>query len=579
VWENTAAKAAEEIQKVANDVKTKSIVLYPYVHLTSSPSSPKAAKRVLAETENLLKARGFGVGHAPFGYYKAFTLKAKGHPLSELSREFSGEPGGTSKTEDAVSGALKAEEMVRSEWFVLTPGGLLESPDKFNFAKHAKLEKFYKYEVAKVRSVPSEPPHSKLMRSLELVDYEQGSDPGNLKFYPKGRLIKSLLEEWVTSKVNAYGGMEVETPIMYDFGHPALKSYLNRFPARQYTIESAKRKFFLRFSACFGQFLEAAGASISYKNLPMRIYELTRYSFRLEKAGELVALRRLRAFTMPDMHTMCRNLEQAREEFLSQFRLCMECMHDIELSRDEYEMAFRCTRDFWEEHKGWVQALAKEYGRPMLVEMWNMRYAYFDPKFEFNFVDGMDKAGALATVQIDHENGERFGIQYTDDDNTRKHPFILHCSPSGAIERVLYALLEKAWLTQKAGGVPSLPVWLSPTQVRLCPINDTFIEDCKKLASELEARQIRADVDDRTESLQKKIRDAELEWVPYIVTFGEKEKQEGKYATRLRETGKVVKLSFEDIANSVREKTDGKPFKALSLPKLLSKRPIFVSRQ
>ena len=117
------------------------------------------------------------------------------------------------------------------------------------------------------------------MRKLELVDYEPGSDPGNFRFFPKGKMIKSLIEEWVGNKMSDYGAMEVETPIMYDYEHPVLKNYLNRFPARQYTMETPEKRVFLRFSACFGQFLIAKDSSISYRNLPMRMYSSSQAGF------------------------------------------------------------------------------------------------------------------------------------------------------------------------------------------------------------------------------------------------------------------------------------------------------------
>ena len=132
-----------------------------------------------------------------------------------------------------------------------------------------------------------------------------------MRFFPNGRLIKSLIERYVTDRVKEYGGYEVETPIMYDSEHPSMVSYFNRFPARQYNIDSDGKKLFLRFAACFGQFLMANHFQMSFKNLPYKLYELTRYSFRREQSGELVGLRRLRAFTMPDCHAFCGDMTQA----------------------------------------------------------------------------------------------------------------------------------------------------------------------------------------------------------------------------------------------------------------------------
>jgi threonyl-tRNA synthetase len=372
--------------------------------------------------------------------------------------------------------------------------------------------------------------------------------------------------------------MEVETPIMYDYDHPALKEYLNRFPARQYTLESAKKKFFLRFAACFGQFLTMAASTISYKDLPMKVFELTRYSFRLEKSGELVGLRRLRSFTMPDMHTFCRDLETAKQEFYNQFKLGMEALKDLELSTEDYEVAIRFTKDFWKENKDFILSLVKLINKPVLIEMWSFRYAYFDPKFEFNFIDSMDKASALTTVQIDHENAKRFGIEYVDEDGKKKNPYILHCSPSGSLERCIYAMLEKAYMKSQKGENATLPLWLSPIQLRLCPVNQDYIEYCEELAKKFEEFNIRVDIDDRNERVEKKVRDAEVEWIPYILVVGRKEKESGQFNVRKRAYKSIEqRMTFEEIVKEINEATRGKPFKELCLPKKVSKRPVFIS--
>jgi len=205
-------------------------------------------------------------------------------------------------------------------------------------SKDDNLKILYEYETVGSRRFTKEPLHIKIMRKQELVDYEPGSDAGNFRWYPKGEMIKNLMEERVTNILLNFGAMKVETPIMYDFNHPALNAYLNRFPARQYTVMSDERKFFLRFSACFGQYLMKHDMQISYKDLPLRLYELTHYSFRREQGGELAGLKRLRAFTMPDMHTLCIDLKQAREEFLKQYQLSIQFMQDIEM---DYERSDR----------------------------------------------------------------------------------------------------------------------------------------------------------------------------------------------------------------------------------------------
>ncbi len=571
--EEVVKKAAEAIREVAQKVNAERIMIYPYAHLSSNLADADTAVNLLKKLEAELS--DFEVHRSPFGWYKAFKISCKGHPLSELSREIGGE------AEAEVTQALKdEEEKVVSYWYILTPEKELVEVEKFDFTGYEKLRKFANYEIAKRRAVDVVPPHVEYMRKLEIADYEPASDSGHIRYYPKGRLIKTLLEQFITRKCIDYGAMEVETPIMYDRNHPTLRRYLERFPARQYIIKGDKREFFLRFAACFGQFLMLSNSTITYRNLPLKIYELTRYSFRKEQRGELVGLRRLRAFTMPDMHTVAKNMEQAKEEFFNQYRLSVEVLKEIGLEPDDYEVAVRVTKDFYEENKDFVHSLVDVLQKPILIEMWDHRFFYFVLKFEFNFVDALDKASALSTVQIDVENAERYGITYVDSDGNEKHPYILHCSVSGAVERVMYALLEKAKYMLDEGKLPMLPVWLSPTQVRIIPVSEKFVDAAIKIADEIAGKGIRVDIDDRNETLGKKVRDAQTEWIPYIAVVGEKEVESGKLAVTVRAEStqkeqKRMEMGIEELAARIKAECEGKPFMPLPLPRLLSLRPSF----
>jgi threonyl-tRNA synthetase len=583
----TAQKAINDIRAFLGKQKVSKILVYPFAHLSSNLSKPSDAFSVIKEMEDYAKQKGIETHRAPFGWNKQFTISIKGHPLAEQARAYTPETAKTEtkttesisetkKEEEPVSAALKAEDTLKSYWHVLQTDGSLVPIEEFKFKGHNNLQKFANYEIKKARAVTVMPPHVPLMKRLEIADYEPGSDPGNIRWYPKGRMIKSLLEQYVTARVQAYGGMEVETPIMYDFNHPSLKSYLNRFPARQYVLKSEDKELFLRFAACFGQFLMAHDAQFSYKQLPIKLYELTRYSFRREKSGEVVGLKRLRAFTMPDCHAMCADLDQAKKEFLIRFDLSLDVLANIGLVKDDYEIAMRFTKDFYAEHKDFIASIAAKFGKPVLAEVWNERFFYFALKWDLNFVDNQDKAAALSTDQIDVENAKRYDITYVDEKGEKQFPLILHCSPSGAIERDIYALLEKAYREQMTGKAPMLPVWLSPTQVRLIPLSDKFLDKVEQLAQQIGSHYIRVDIDDSASTLQKKIREAEQEWVPYIIVVGEKEIESGTLSVRVREfKGKQESLTVEQLIAKVTEKIAGKPYKPLPLPVYLSKRPQF----
>lgn len=569
--ETTVNKAVSELKDYSSKIGNRRVLIYPYAHLSNNLATPEKALETLRILREKCRAEGMEVYTSPFGWTKALSLSVKGHPLAEQFRSIS--PGATGA--GYVPKALMMEEKIRSFWYILTPSGELVPVESFDFSGYDGLRALATYEMAKSRAVSEIPPHVDLMKRLEIADYEPGSDLGNMRWPAKGRLIKSLIEQYVTEKVIEYGGMEIETPIMYDLRHPCLESYLNRFPARQYVVKSDDREFFLRFAACFGQFLMAHDMQISYRHLPVRLYELTRYSFRREKSGELVGLKRLRAFTMPDVHALCADIQQAKEEALRRFDLSVGVLEGIGLTKDDYEMAIRFTRDFYESNRDFVVDLVRRFGKPALVEMWEERFFYFVLKWEFNFIDNLRKASALSTDQIDVENAERYGITYVDQFGNKRHPIILHCSPSGAIERVVYALLEKAYRIYKEGGKPMLPVWLSPTQVRLIPVSDKFVEDCILLCEKLETERIRADVDDRLETVEKKVRDAETEWVPYVIVFGKKEKESNVFQVRDRASNSIRQMTVEELVYEVSSKSAGKPYKKLSLPKRLSQRPSF----
>src|SRR5215204_5467190 len=586
----TIEKAIEEIKSYSENLKVNRLLIYPYSHLSCHLASPKYAFDIIRELETKSRKIINEVNRAPFGWTKSFNIKVKGHPLAENFKVISdmqfpiNGKDETFRKEDLkqhlpdsepVSSALKSEEKQQSLWFILDTNGVLTPLEVFKIEKNSTLKKFLEYETSKRRDIDEQPPHVGLMKKMAIADYEPASDAGNMRYYPKGRLMKSLIEQFVTLKVLEYGGIEVETPIMYDTKHPSMQSYFNRFPARQYNIMSDNKQLFLRFAACFGQFLMAKDFQISYKHLPLKLYELTRYSFRREKSGELVGLRRLRAFSMPDCHAICRDLNQAKEEFLKRLELSITVINELGLStKDDIEMAIRFTEDFYNENKDFINTIVARFGKPIMVEMWKDRFFYFTLKWEFNFIDNSEKAAALSTDQIDVENGSRYNIEFVDEDGSHKNPIILHNSPSGAVERIIYALLERSAKISKAGGIASFPLWLTHTQVRIIPVGKQHTELCEKIATELSSKQIRTDIDDREESVGKKIRESETEWIRYTLVIGDKELQSEKFTLRDRNEKKQRQdVKLEELISEIKSQTNNKPYLPLNLPRNLSNRP------
>lgn len=544
----------KEVIKTNDQVKAENIVLYPYAHLSSSLSSPKVAVQVLKDAEEALNAEGLNVKRVPFGWYKAFEISCKGHPLSELSRTITAEEGDEEEVEKKPS-----------SWSILDGDKIIDIDD-FKF-ENDQLEKLVSYELGTGASDAGEPPHVKLMREKELCDYESASDVGNLKWFPKGRLVRDLLADYVYNLVVDQGAMPIETPIFYDLDNEAINVHAAKFGERQYRTDT-KKNLMLRFACCFGAFRVMADPFITWKNLPAKLYELSTYSFRFEKKGEVVGLKRLRAFTMPDFHSFCADMESTLEEFSKQTDMCIQTGVDLDVN---YEIIFRATKDFYDENKDWMYSIGKKIGKPVLLEILPERKHYWSCKIDFAAIDYLGRPIENPTVQIDVESGKRFDITYLGEDGKEHYPTILHCSPTGSIERVICSLLEKTAieLDEKA---PMLPTWLSPIEVRIITVGEDHKDFANELYDKINAENIRVDVDDRDESVGKKIRNAATEWIPYIFVVGDNEKESGVFSVTVRETGEKVDMTVDELIKEVLDKTKGMPYRGLPLPKDISTR-------
>ena len=554
------ANAADELRDVAGQLNTRRVVLYPYAHLSEDLAGPESAKTVLRNLEAELESE-FDVLRAPFGWYKAFEVSCKGHPLSELSRHVT--PGGD---DDEAPG-----EREPSEWWVLFPDGTASDPVDAKPDVSEDMRAFIADEVeGDTASKGEEPPHVELMAEKELAGYDELSDAGNLRWYPRGKLVRDSLIEYVNDLVVEYGGMPVETPVMYDLGVRAVREHSEKFGERQYRFDSGDRRMMLRFAACFGQFSIMRDMHISANDLPLRIYEMSTYSFRREQQGEVMGLKRQRAFTMPDMHTATRDLAQAREELERQAKLSMRTSEDLGV---EYVPALRVTREFYDDNDGWVDSLVADLDVPVLLEVLPERHHYWSAKIDFAAIDGLGRPIENPTVQIDVESAERFDITYSDGEEER-HPPILHYSPSGGIERVVAALLEKA----ATEDVPRLPTWLSPTQVRFVPVGDEHVAFCDDLVAELESADIRADVDDRDESVGKRIARAETDWVPYYAVVGDRELGGETLKVNVRGEDAERERTLDALHQEIEDDVGDLPRKPRYLPKHVSKHPHFTGR-
>ncbi|MEI6840204.1 MAG: threonine--tRNA ligase [Methanomicrobiales archaeon] len=555
------AQAADEVRKTAGQLAVKNVMLYPYAHLSSDLANPDVAISVLQALERELKV-DFDVKRAPFGWYKSFSLSCKGHPLSELS-----------KTIVPGEGApIKVKSSVTHEFFVMTPDG--KRHDVSGYKDKTPFGCLVRKELGEQTSAGGEPIHVELMRSKELVDYEPASDVGHLRWLPRGKLIRDLLADYVLQMILPYGGTPVETPVMYDLGDRAIYEHADKFGERQYRFKSGNRNMMLRFAACFGMFSIMRDMHISPNTLPMKMYELSTYSFRHEQKGEVIGLKRLRAFTMPDMHSLCTDMPEALKCFEEQLAMGLKTGEDF---GTELVGVFRCTGDFYAEHEDWVKKVVADSGMPLLIEILSDRVHYWIAKIDLAAIDGQGRPIENPTVQIDVESAARFDIKYHLMDGTEVHPPILHCSPTGSVERVICAILESTASME----VPMLPVWLSPSQARVVPVAERHLPFAADIAERLNQAFIRADVDDRDESVGKKIRESAMDWVPYVIVVGDAEVESGKLTVTIRkESAKdkphKVTLTEPEVIAVIRQDIGSMPYRPLYTPRKLSKKARYI---
>jgi threonyl-tRNA synthetase len=306
----------------------------------------------------------------------------------------------------------------------------------------------------------------------------------------------------------------------------------------------------------------------------MKMYELSTYSFRHEQKGEVIGLKRLRAFTMPDMHSLCTDMPEALQCFEEQLAMGWQTGKDFETG---LVAAFRCTKDFYAHNEAWVKKIVRESGCPILIEILSDRVHYWVAKIDLAAIDGQMRPIENPTVQIDVESSTRFNIKYHTENGTVVHPPILHCSPTGSVERVICAILENI----STQAVPALPTWLSPVQVRVVPVAGRHGAFAEGICSAINAAQIRCDLDDREESVGKKVREAGMDWVPFVIVVGDEELAGGKLTVNVRRKSQPNKpfkeqVTLDTLIEAVRKETEGKPFRPLYTPQKLSKKARYI---
>src|SRR3989441_5599437 len=535
-------------------------MIYPYAHLSGNLASRDPAIRVLKTLEGHLAAKGYGVSRSPFGWYKSFTISAKGHPLSELSRTI---------VSQAPQKQVAAQQ--RSEYKVMDESGSLHDPDTFQAGPGQEEFGALVEKEALKKGLAGGEPHFLDYAKRFGVEWESFSDVGHMRFGPEATLIMELLADYANLTIRRIGIpiLNVKGTNMFDVTLKPIKEHLQLFGSRAYEVHVDDRAFVLRYAACFQQFAMVKDWTLSYRNLPFGTFEVAD-SYRMEQSGELLLSFRLRKFLMPDLHIYLKNLNEAIDVGRKVHDRIYE---EIRKIHREYVSIYNTTRSFFEHNNDLFIEMARVEKKPLLLNFVPEGHYYWVLNVEYNIIDDLDRPREIGTFQIDVGNAQRFDIHYANEKGEKQFPVIIHTAVLGGLERYLFVLLDSAVRLEKSGRKPMLPVWVSPVQARVIPVGKQFVKDGIGILEKLEEAGIRVDLDDRDDTLQSRIRNAELSWVPYIIVFGERELKSEKLSVRTREDGKEIKTSLPELVSRIKSETQGYPSRELTYPKLMSQRP------
>ena len=522
-----SAKAARAIEEVAGQVKAKNIVLYPYAHLSPDLSSPEAALAVLKETERLLKAGKFNVTRAPFGWYKAFDIKCKGHPLSELSREIHAEGDARKRPAAATAAQPRIED----------------DGKEINYT--ALLKEISKSKLDRENLKPND--HRILGQQLDLFSFSEVA-PGMVFWHPKGLVIwNGLVELWRRLHEEA-GYVEIATPQVMDNKLWKISGHWEHYRDNMFLTEFERRPFAVKPMNCPGAMVVYKSRPRSYKDLPLRMAELGTVH-RKELSGVLAGMFRVIKFTQDDAHIFC--TEQQFEREVEGVIVLVQKMYKIFGFDYAVELSTRPEK-FMGEKRNWDRAeagLEKVLGRKGIKYKINKGDgAFYGPKIDFHIMDSLGRSWQTATIQLDFQMAERFGLTYKGEDNKDHTPVMIHRVVYGALERFIAVLLEHF------NG--SLPVWLAPVQIAVLSFTDRNIKAAERAAMELRKAGLRVEADLTNNTVDYKVREAEMQKVPYIIVIGDKEEKAATLAVRQRGV-KGVRFGVKpgDFVQQVKERT------------------------
>jgi threonyl-tRNA synthetase len=413
-----------------------------------------------------------------------------------------------------------------------------------------ELEDYFKrLELARERD------HKKLGRELKLFMIDEAVGKGLPMWLPRGATVRRILEEYITDAERRRGYQHVYTPHIASTELYRMSGHLESYGDAMYRPFGVEdEEYVLRPMNCPHHIRIYQHQPHSYRELPIRIAELGTV-YRYEKSGELSGLVRVRGFTINDAHIFCTRA-QIKQEFIDATQLILDAYRDLGIADFSFRLSksdpddekFQGDPGMWEEGEGAIREALVELGHPFVEATGEA--AFYGPKLDVQIRDAMGREFSASTTQLDFLLPERFGLEYIDDEGKPQRPVMIHRAPLGGIERMM------AFLIEHHGG--DFPLWLSPVQILMVPISDKNIDYANRQAQYFRDLGFRVEVDTRSERMQAKIRDAELQKIPFIGVVGGRDEEAGTISLRQRHEGDLGGKTPAEIAALLRARVDAR---------------------
>ena len=525
--------APEDLEKIEKEMKKIVKEALPIERFTMSPDEAVKYFEDLGEVYKVELVREHSAKGEPISFYKQgeFTELCAGPHLPDTSRVK----------------AFKLTSATGAYWRGDEKNKMLQRIYATAFPKASELEAHLEQmEQAKLRD------HNKLGRELEFFTTSDCIGQGLPILLPKGARVIQILQRFVEDEEQKRGWLLTKTPYMAKSDLYKISGHWDHYKDGMFVLgdeEKDDEVFALRPMTCPFQYQAYLNRGRSYRDLPLR-YNETSTLFRNEASGEMHGLIRVRQFTISEGHLMC-TPEQLEDEFKSCVELTTFMLKTLGLYEDvsyrfsqwdpENEEKYLGTKEQWDEAQGTMKKILDHLGIDYKIGIGEA--AFYGPKLDIQIKNVFGKEDTLITIQIDQMLSKQFGMEYVDSDGTKKNPYIIHRTSIGCYERTLALLIEKY-----AG---AFPTWLAPTQVKLLPIADRHHDYAYKVKQALESRGLRCEVDTRSEKIGYKIREAQLEKVPYMVLMGDKDIESQAISVRDRRQGDIGQMSVEAFAEKL----------------------------